>query len=79
MFFSTIDCPWVSAIRNWFDGNQYAFHQCYQIFSVIYALTRFYLGHNALDDKSDPREQFDWNVCVFILYDALGRSSILPT
>lgn len=69
------DCPEVS--RNWFIGDEDSFHQRYQIFSIINQLNRFYLGANALDAKSDPKETFDWNKCVFGLN---GIESILnPT
>lgn len=69
------DCPTVSGNR--FDGNEDVFHRRYQVFSMIYQLNRFYFRDNALDDKSDPKETFNWNECVFKLN---GIESILnPT
>lgn len=55
-------CP--NVLRNKFDGWQRGFHRNYQIYRLVYQLSRFYLGRNALDWKSDPKEVFDWNDCV---------------
>lgn len=55
-------CPQV--VHNKFDGWQRGFHRNYQIYRLVYQLSRFYLGRNALDSKSDPKEVFDWNDCV---------------
>ncbi len=57
------DCPTVS--RNRFIGNEDVFERRYQIFDIIEPLNRFYLGDNALDAESDPKEAFDWNDYVF--------------
>lgn len=45
-------------------GNRWDFYRRYQTYNIIYALARLYLGRNALDASSDPREVFDWNKCV---------------
>ena len=55
-------CP--SVTRNEFSGDAGSFYQNYQTYILLYHLIRFYLGHNALDDTTDPREQLDWNNCV---------------
>jgi len=52
-------CPTVGA--NKFVGSQMDFYDGYQAYNMIYALASFYLGKNALDANSDPREVFDWN------------------
>ena len=57
-------CPTVD--KNQFEGIQKLL-QRFQIYSLADSLVRFYLGRNALDDKSVPREIFDWNQCVFNL------------
>ena len=58
-------CPKVTANR--FEGSQGDLHQKYQTYSLVYDLIRFYLGKNALDARSTPPEEFDWNRCVFNL------------
>ena len=68
-------CP--NVMRNQFVGSQNDFHQGYQVYTMIYGLIRFYLGQNALDEESNPREVFDWNACVFNLN--LLESVINPT
>lgn len=55
-------CPVVH--NNRFAGDPNALYKNYQVFTLIYGLARFYLGDNALDNDSDPPEQFDWNECV---------------
>ncbi|KAL6718025.1 hypothetical protein ACLMJK_004110 [Lecanora helva] len=57
-------CPAVHDNR--FAGDPYAFYKKYQTYTLLYHLTRFYLGDNALDDQSDPREQLDWNNVVLL-------------
>lgn len=58
-------CPWIR--ENQFIGFQTLFNQRYQLYRVIYQLSRFYLGKHALDGTSNPREMFNWNDCVFDL------------
>ena len=55
-------CP--SLEKNRFSGDAGSFYQNYQTYTLLYHLIRFYLGHNALDDTTDPKEQLDWNSCV---------------
>ena len=68
-------CPVVK--QNKFTGSQVFFHQRYQVYRIVYDLVRFYLGNNALDSDSDPREVFNWNACVSDLN--LLESVINPT
>ena len=58
-------CPTLHLNR--FAGDPNIFYQKYQIYTMIYQLVRFYLGENALDKATDPKEQFDWNNCVTAL------------
>lgn len=55
-------CPSVKS--NLFSGNPEIFYRNYQTYIALYHLIRFYLGHNALTDDTDPKEQLDWNDCV---------------
>lgn len=55
-------CPVVH--KNRFAGDPNIFYKKYQIYTLIYQLVRFYLGVSALDARTDPPEQFDWNECV---------------
>ena len=55
-------CP--SVVDNKFSGDAGPFYQNYQTYTLLYHLIRFYLGHNALDDTTIPREQLGWNGCV---------------
>ena len=55
-------CP--SVTDNKFSGNSGTFYRNYQTYIMLYHLIRFYLGHNALADDTDPKEQLDWNSCV---------------
>ena len=55
-------CP--SLKNNKFSGDAGSFYQIYQTYTLLYHLIRFYLGRNALDDTTVPKEQFDWNRCV---------------
>ena len=55
-------CP--SLVDNKFAGDAGSFYQNYQTYILLYQLIRFYLGHNALDDTTNPKEQLDWNRCV---------------
>ena len=55
-------CP--SVKNNLFSGDAGSFYQNYQTYTLLYHLIRFYLGHNALDDTTNPKEQLDWNRCV---------------
>ena len=55
-------CPSVES--NLFSGDAGSFYQNYQTYTLLYHLIRFYLGHNALDDTTNPKEQLDWNRCV---------------
>lgn len=55
-------CP--SLERNKFSGDAGSFYKNYQTYTLLYHLIRFYLGHNALDDTTSPKEQLDWNSCV---------------
>ena len=68
-------CPAVRANR--FEGDQGALHEDSQVYSLVYDLTRFYLGQNALNGSSIPPEVFDWNKCVFDLNEV--ESVINPT
>lgn len=68
-------CP--SVVDNKFVGEQPNLHEEYQVYSLLYSLIRFYLGKNALDEHSDPREVFDWNRCIFTLNEV--ESVINPT
>lgn len=52
-------CPMVN--QNRFIGNPQTTYQDYQSYRLIYEQVRFYLGDNALDSESTPREEFDWN------------------
>lgn len=56
------NCPTV--LDNRFRGDPVKFFKGYQTYTLLYFLIRFYLGHNALDNSSDPREQLDWNDCT---------------
>ncbi|KAL2059666.1 hypothetical protein ABVK25_000959 [Lepraria finkii] len=60
-------CPSVVESDNVFVGNQNLFYRQYQVYTLIYYLTRFYLGDFALGANTHPREQIDWNDCVFNL------------
>ena len=55
-------CP--SLEKNKFSGDAGSFYQNYQTYALLYHLIRFYLGHNALDETTNPKEQLDWNRCV---------------
>lgn len=57
------DCPGIAGNR--FDGDQETFHQRYRLFEFVNLLIRFYLGRNALDAKSVPKEVWRWDDCVF--------------
>ena len=83
-------CPWFFLLEriptsdiclevenNKFVGRQPNLHEEYQVYSLLYSLIRFYLGKNALDGDSNPREVFDWNQCVFNLNEV--ESVINPT
>ena len=63
-------CP---AIRNnIFTGSAGAFYQDYDTYTLLYYLIRFYLGHEALDDTTRPKERLNWNECVaFNLLDSV--------
>lgn len=50
--------------KNRFAGDPNIFYKKYQIYTLIYQLVRFYLDFHALDEHTDPPEQFDWNECV---------------
>ena len=61
-------CPSVDVeSANMFVGNQNLFCRQYQVYTLVYYLTRFYLGVDALGANTNPREQIDWNDCVFNL------------
>ena len=72
---SKSSCPIVRG--NLFKGDQETFHENFQVYSLTYDLTRFYLGRNALDASSTPPEVFDWNKCVFDLNEV--ESVVNPT
>ncbi len=55
-------CPAVH--NNRFAGDPNIFYQKYQLYTLIYQFARFYLGVDALDEHTDPPEQYDWNECV---------------
>ena len=55
-------CPQVTDNR--YSGDVDAFYRKYQMFTMLYQLVRFYLGHYALDTHTRPREAFDWNIVV---------------
>ena len=55
-------CP--SITDNNFSGDPEIFYLKYQIYILVYQLSRFYLGDNALTDHTNPKEQLDWNDCV---------------
>lgn len=55
-------CPTVH--NNRFAGDPNSFYKKYQVYTLVYQLVRFYLGVDALDEHTDPPEQFDWNECV---------------
>ena len=55
-------CPIVH--ENRFAGDPNIFYKRYQVYTLLYSLLRFYLGDDALNANSDPREELDWNNCV---------------
>ena len=59
---SVDSCPTV--INNKYVGDSKNFHKNYQVYTILYELIRFYLGVSALNPNSDPKEVFDWNVCL---------------
>ena len=68
------NCP--SLEKNMFSGDVGSFYQNYQTYTLLYHLIRFYLGHNALDETTNPKEQLDWNRCVSL---SLVDSVLNPT
>ena len=69
-------CPMV--VDNQFFGDKNAFYRNYQMYTLLYELIVFYLGINALDSASVPKEVFDWNLCVrFSMRDSIRNPTNL--
>ena len=47
-----------------------ALYEDYQIYTLLYELIRFYLGWSGLGPETNPKEVFDWNLCVRYSMDA---------
>lgn len=71
------NCP--NVLDNKFSGDPVKFFKGYQIYTLLYFLIRFYLGHNALDNSSDPREQLDWNNCMSLVLNMVVDAVRNPT
>lgn len=68
------ECP--SVVGNQFRGAQGRLAGG-QVYNLVYDLVRFYLGRNALDNESTPRQRLNWNQCVSDLNNV--ESVVNPT
>ena len=66
------ECPVIR--NNLYSGDSNKFYRNYQTYTILYELTRFYLGTSALTPNSDPKEVFDWNVCARYAANAAIRN-----